>query len=276
MRQTPIRSGNRCGDCSFRRNLHGTGIAQSTSALPKNAGFRECHDCGHGSTQKQINVAKRATTIGLLAGFGAIAALLVAARSYAASDPLFGPVTSGLIEDEYGPNEAKGAGIVNDFYGVEPMNFKVNEYPKYASAIAAAESRYNIPTDLLARVLYQESRFRPDIISGEKRSPVGALGIAQFMPLTGEEYGLVDFDLPPKTPGRKIIADRRYDPFASIDAAGRYLRVLYRMFGEWRSALMAYNWGPGNVAKYNRGEAITVPIETSQYVAQITADVQVA
>lgn len=221
-------------------------------------------------------MAKRATTIGLLAGFGALAALFVAARSYASTDPIFGPVASGSIEDEYGPTEAKGAGIFNDFYGVEPMNFKVNEYPKYASAIATAESRYGIPTDLIARVLYQESRYRPDIIAGEKRSPVGALGIGQFMPLTGEEYGLVDYDLPPKTPGRKIIADRRTDPYASIDATGRYLRNLYRMFNDWRSALMAYNWGPGNVAKYNRGEAITVPMETSQYVAQITADVNVA
>lgn len=138
-------------------------------------------------------------------------------------------------------------------------NWKVNEYPKYAVAIREAEDRYGLPRDLLGRTLYQESRFRADVISGEKRSDVGAIGIGQFMPATAADYNL-----------------NPRDPFASIDAAARYLRDLYRMFGNWRSALMAYNWGPGNVQKYNRGEKVTVPMETSTYVAQITADVPVA
>lgn len=213
---------------------------------------------------------KRAT-IGILAGVGALVALLFASRSYGA-------------EFESAEVEEKGDGIFQyDFFQEETgMNYKVNEYPKYASAIAEAERRYNLPTDLLARVLYQESRYRPDIISGEKRSPVGAMGIAQFMPLTGEEYGLVVYNLPVRDNmgnrihDRTIVQDMRTNPIASIDAAGRYLRALYRMFNNWRDALMAYNWGPGNVAKYNRGEKTTVPIETSDYVAQITADVNVA
>ena len=138
--------------------------------------------------------------------------------------------------------------------------WKTNEYPKYASAISDAESRWDIPTDLLARLLYQESRYRADVISGVNRSPVGAVGIAQFMPDTAAQYGLTD----------------RTDPFASIEAAAHYLHDLYNMFNDWKSALMAYNWGPGNVAKYNRGQTVTVPLETSQYVAQITADVPVA
>jgi len=138
--------------------------------------------------------------------------------------------------------------------------WKTNEYPQYASAISDAENRWGIPTDLLARLLYQESRYRADVISGVNRSPVGAVGIAQFMPDTATQYGLTD----------------RTDPFASIEAAAHYLHDLYNMFNDWRSALMAYNWGPGNVAKYNRGQDVTVPIETSQYVAQITADVPVA
>jgi soluble lytic murein transglycosylase-like protein len=192
-------------------------------------------------------MARRAL-LNVLTGVGALAALFFAVRAQA----------------------SEGESIFDSFTGEMGMNYKVNEYPKYAAAIADAETRYGIPTDLLARLLYQESRYRTDIITGEKRSPVGAMGIAQFMPRTGEEYGLVDYS------GSTIIADRRTDPFASIDAAGRYLRMLYRMFNNWQSALMAYNWGPGNVAKYNRGEAITVPLETSQYVAQITADVYVA
>lgn len=149
--------------------------------------------------------------------------------------------------------------------GATVTNWKVNEYPKYASFIAETERRYGIPSDLLARQLYQESRYRVDVITGLKRSPVGAMGIAQFMPDTGRDYGLVGDGF-----------DNRTDPYASIDAAGRYMRDLYRMFGNWQSALMAYNWGPGNVQKHLRGERPSVPIETSTYVAQITADVPVA
>lgn len=202
------------------------------------------------------------TTIGLLAVFGTLAALF-ASRSLASSRQ-DAASSGGYFPDFPVADEGFGYGAVEDFFnqsGADTMaNWKVNEYPKYANAIREAENRYGIPRDLLGRTLYQESRFRPDIISGEKRSPVGAQGIGQFMPATAAEYGLTD----------------RTDPFASIDAAGRYLRDLYRMFGNWQSALMAYNWGPGNVQKYNRGENVTVPMETSTYVAQITADVPVA
>lgn len=207
-------------------------------------------------------MAKRATTIGIIAGIGALVSLVYAAKAAASTYE---------YDDSYLPNEEKGAGLFEYDTGAT-MNYKVNEYPKYASAIASAEARYGLPVDLLARLLYQESRYRADIIAGTQRSPVGATGIAQFMPRTGQEYGLVDYDASNQT----IVADRRLDPFASIDSAGRYLKALYRIFNDWRSALMAYNWGPGNVMKYNRGEYVSVPIETSNYVAQITADVNVA
>lgn len=150
--------------------------------------------------------------------------------------------------------------------------WRVNEYPKYASAIRDAEISNNIPVDLLGRLLYQESRYRKDVIDGTNRSPVGATGIAQFMPVTGAEVGLVTFD----ADGKTIIKDDRLNPYASVAAAGRYLARMYRLFGDWSTALMAYNWGPGNVKKHIQGLGAPVPMETSQYVAQITADVPVA
>lgn len=139
------------------------------------------------------------------------------------------------------------------------MNYKVKEYPKYATAIRDAEDRHGIPRDLFARLLYQESGYKPDVIHGIERSRVGALGIAQFMPATAAEMGVDPLD-----------------PFAAIDAGARYLKKMYGMFNDWRYALMAYNWGPGNMRKYLRSEgSIPVPMETSQYVAKITADVPV-
>lgn len=124
---------------------------------------------------------------------------------------------------------------------------------QYASAIAAAEDRAGLPRDLLARLLYQESRYRADIINGTTRSPVGALGIAQFMPATAAEMGI--------------------DPLntmQAIDGAARYLARLYGSFGTWAEALAAYNWGAGNVRR--KGLAVA-PRETRLYYSQILADV---
>lgn len=125
----------------------------------------------------------------------------------------------------------------------------------YADAIRAAEAKYQLPDSLLARVLYQESRFRPDVISGTTKSSVGAQGIAQFMPATAADLGVDPLD-----------------PFQAIPAAGRYLRQLFDRLGSWERALAAYNWGIGNVQRKGLEAA---PLETRNYVAQVLADVAV-
>jgi len=129
----------------------------------------------------------------------------------------------------------------------------------YQSTIAAAESANGIPEFLLARLLWQESRFRPDIISCQTKSSVGAEGIAQFMPATAA--------------GFKI---NPCDPVQAINAAGKYLAQLFGMFGSWTLALYAYNWGPGNVRKWVNGQVSAMPAETSNYAGQILADLSSA
>lgn len=124
---------------------------------------------------------------------------------------------------------------------------------KYADAIALAEDANGIPRDMLARLLYQESRYREDIITGKTRSPVGAMGIAQFMPATAKEMGV-----------------NPLDPLQAIEGAAKYLARLYRMFGNWTEALAAYNWGAGNV---RRQGLVNAPKETRNYYVQILADV---
>lgn len=125
----------------------------------------------------------------------------------------------------------------------------------YREAIASAENRHGIPPSLLARVLWQESRFRPDVIRGETVSSAGALGIAQFMPATARDMGVDPLDAP-----------------SAIDGAARYLRLLRDALGDWTSALAAYNWGIGNVRRYGLD---AMPAETRKYVSDITADVGV-
>lgn len=124
---------------------------------------------------------------------------------------------------------------------------------KYAAAIAQAEDSNGIPQNMLARLLYQECRYRADIISGATTSPAGAQGIAQFMPATAREMGIDPLD-----------------PAQAIPAAARYLAQQYRRFGTWTQALAAYNWGAGNVSRKGLDNA---PSETRKYFTEILADV---
>lgn len=128
-------------------------------------------------------------------------------------------------------------------------------YPRgseYENTFDAVSQQYGIPPGLLARVGWQESRFRADIIDGTTVSGAGAIGIMQFVPRWHP-------DLNP------------YDPIASINYAGRYLSGLHDKFGTWDLALAAYNWGEGNISKHS--DPSTWPKETRDYVAQISADV---
>lgn len=70
-------------------------------------------------------------------------------------------------------------------------------------------------------------------------SPVGAAGMWQFMAPTGRMYGL-------KTTAHY---DERRDVTKSTDAAIKYLRNSYRIYGDWLLVIASYNCGPGNVNK---------------------------
>lgn len=70
-------------------------------------------------------------------------------------------------------------------------------------------------------------------------SRAGARGLWQFMPATGRMYGLAVNSL----------VDERCDPIKSTYAAVRYLKDLYRIYGDWHMAIAAYNCGPGTINK---------------------------
>lgn len=70
-------------------------------------------------------------------------------------------------------------------------------------------------------------------------SPVGATGMWQFMAPTGRIYGL-------KTDNA---IDERRDIIRSTEAAVRYFKNSYRIYGDWLLVIASYNCGPGNVNK---------------------------
>jgi soluble lytic murein transglycosylase-like protein len=123
--------------------------------------------------------------------------------------------------------------------------------------LAVAENAYGIPTDLLARIAYQESRFREDIIRGDTPSTAGALGMMQMMPQYFQSVNR------PRPYSDQDVTDQ-------VNEAAGYLARNYAQFGNWTLAVAAYNAGATAVKKY----APNLPpfTETQNYVAQISAD----
>ena len=119
----------------------------------------------------------------------------------------------------------------------------------YGNKIKEAADASNIPPAVLAALLEKESEWRQDVITGKKPSPSGALGIAQFMPKTAEQMGV--------------------DPLntdSAIDGAARYLRHLMDNYGfDLRTAIYAYNAGPGTIQEYGIGATE----ENSNYYPEI-------
>ena len=103
----------------------------------------------------------------------------------------------------------------------------------YMPIFEEALEAYGVPLELRYLPII-ESALNPKAVSR-----VGATGLWQFMLTTGRQYGLEVNSL----------VDERRDPTKASYAAARYLRDLYRVFGDWNLVIAAYNCGPGNVDK---------------------------
>src|SRR5260221_1466328 len=97
--------------------------------------------------------------------------------------------------------------------------------------IESAARAQNLPLEFFARVIWQESRFEPNIVGPRTRSGARAQGIAQFMPRTAAERGLLD----------------PFDPVQALPKSAEFLRELRDQFGNLRLAAAAYNAGPQRV-----------------------------
>jgi membrane-bound lytic murein transglycosylase D len=108
------------------------------------------------------------------------------------------------------------------------------------------------------------------------KSPVGAMGLWQFMPATGAVYGL----------RQNKFVDQRRNPRLATQAAVHHLRDLYMRFGQWDLALAAYNMGyeqlldridrVGTTDFNELARAGVLPDETAKYVPKIIAAAIVA
>jgi hypothetical protein len=114
--------------------------------------------------------------------------------------------------------------------------------------IASAADEHGLPKDFFARLIWKESRFDHNAVS-----PVGAEGIAQFMPGTAKIVGLAD----------------PFDIEQAIPASAAYLARLHSGFGNWGLAAAAYNGGETRVGKWLSSGGF-LPLETEDYVIAVT------
>ena len=129
---------------------------------------------------------------------------------------------------------------------MRPREFSRLELCSFAATVARSN---NLPVPFFANLIWQESGFRVKVISR-----AGAQGIAQFMPRTAIEFGLLN----------------PFDPLHALSASGNLLRQLYRNFGNLGLAAAAYNAGPQRVKDWiNNGRLL--PEETRIYVLRITS-----
>lgn len=135
---------------------------------------------------------------------------------------------------------------------------------RYKAMIEKVLKQEGVPEDLIYQAV-AESGFRTQVVN--RRS--GAGGMWQFMP--GDAFA----------PPRSAWYDDRFDPVESTRAYARYMKYLYKQFGDWYLAMAAYDWGPMNVQKavqrtgfadfwelYRRNN---IPSETKNYVPIILA-----
>lgn len=119
--------------------------------------------------------------------------------------------------------------------------------------IESAARESNLPLEFFARVIWQESRFQPDAIGPMTRRGQRAQGIAQFMPTTASERGLLD----------------PLNPVLALPKSAEFLAELREQFGNLGLAAAAYNAGPRRVQEWLAGTG-PMPQETRSYVLAIT------
>jgi len=157
---------------------------------------------------------------------------------------------------------------LNMFKGRE-RNYFLSAYRRsgrYRPSITKALKKAGLPEELSWLPLI-ESGFKVRALSRSR-----ALGLWQFIASTGYKFGLK----------RDRWIDERMDPGKSTIAAIAYLKELHQIFGDWTTALAAYNCGEGTVLRSIRTQRISyldnfwdlyekLPIETAFYVPKFLA-----
>lgn len=137
------------------------------------------------------------------------------------------------------------AGSMQSLREAARAEFFKKEVP-FGELIYKEAKKNNLPPELVAAVVQQESRFVPTA-----KSPAGARGLMQLMPRTGQWMG----------------AKNLMNPAENVKAGTKYLKYLHERFdGNERMVIAAYNAGEGNVKRFGG----TPPFrETQKYLRNV-------
>lgn len=161
------------------------------------------------------------------------------------------------------------------YHGVEGVRFLwEHAYPRaYSSHVTKFSKQFDIPAELIWGIMRAESQYKKDVVS-----PVGALGLMQVMPGTGQKVsGLLNEN--------GFEAKKLLEPETGIKIGSKYLQRLMRKF-ESNVALVAagYNAGPHRVkgwlasfGQLDLDEFVEhIPfLETRNYVKKVISNYQV-
>jgi len=86
--------------------------------------------------------------------------------------------------------------------------------------------QYGIPQNIFGALITHESSWNPNATGSS-----GEAGLTQLLPSTSAMLGVTN----------------PYDPLQNLQGGASYLSSLYKRFGDWFTALAAYNAGPNNV-----------------------------
>ncbi len=121
------------------------------------------------------------------------------------------------------------------------------EIVRVAAVIVRDAKIRDIDPNLVMAVIHIESRGNTYALS-----PVGAMGMMQIMPSTGEELA-AQLDI--QWRGSQTL----FDPLLNVRLGIAYLERLESRYGSMSTALAAYNWGPGRIdSRLRHGVALPV------------------
>jgi soluble lytic murein transglycosylase len=140
----------------------------------------------------------------------------------------------------------------------EPTWYERIRYPlRYEHIVVGHAENYGLEPQLVAAVIYQESKFDADAVSES-----GAVGLMQLLPETGQ--GIAD-----RTGGDEWTPEDLHNPELNIRYGSWYLRHLLDKYGDEDLALAAYNAGQANVDRW-RDEGLGIEFaETRHYVQRV-------
>ncbi len=167
-----------------------------------------------------------------------------------------------LVENQWVTREIKS------FQTIERKAFEESyrRSGQYRTMILEELRKESLP-EQLSWIPLIESAFKPRALSRAR-----ALGMWQFIRSTGYRYGLKQ---------DKYI-DERMDPVKATRAAIKYMVELHDLFGDWTTAIAAYNCGEGQVQRVIRAQKVgyfdsfwdlfpNLPFETARHLPRFIA-----